>query len=193
MLVGFVAVSLVIVVWGGIEAARRLRSAPRPVDEAAAPAKSPAPAESSPRPKGSDERPAAERAPEPAKPESAPAPAKPESAPATFPPTAVLHAVRHTSNPASTAVELELDRPVAAHAEALHDPERVYFDLPDTAIATSFGALTVDVADARVRRVRVAGHDAATRVVVDLNCSCAYSFAMSQKPPYLLTVTIQAK
>jgi hypothetical protein len=114
-----------------------------------------------------------------------------------LPARATLCAVDRVSNPDSTAIELELDRPVEIHAEALHNPERVFVDLLDTGIASGMGSssglITVNVSDPRVPRIRIGRRETATRVVLDLNCRCGYSYKMSQQPPYRLVVTVEAR
>jgi len=126
------------------------------------------------------------------------APAKPQATPmmlpSALPARATLLAVHHVSNSEATDIELELNRPVELHAEALHHPERVFVDLLNTDIAPEMGSaagiITQDVSDTRVQRVRVACRGAATRVVLDLNCPCKYSYKMSQQPPYRLVVAV---
>ena len=143
--------------------------------------------------------PTAASQPQPASAPLAAAPAKPQATPmalpSALPARATLLAVHHVSNSAGTAIELELNRPVELHAEALHDPERVFVDLLNTDIAPEMGSatgiITQDVSDARVQRVRVAGRGTATRVVLDLNCPCGYSYKMSQQPPYRLVVAVE--
>jgi hypothetical protein len=92
---------------------------------------------------------------------------------------------------------LELGRTVELRAEALHNPERVFLDLLETGIAAEMGSssavITVHVSDSRVRRVRIARRENATRVVLDLKCRCGYSYKMSQSPPYRLVVTVEAR
>jgi hypothetical protein len=124
--------------------------------------------------------------------------ATPGPAPAAVAPAApaetMLRAVRHVSNSDSTVVELELDRPVEFHAQALHGPERLFLDLLASGIAPEVGSsqaiIKFDVSDPRVQRIRVGHHEDVTRVVLDLNCECAYSYRMSQQPPYRLAVTV---
>jgi hypothetical protein len=102
-----------------------------------------------------------------------------------------LKALHHVSNADSTVIDLELDRPVEPHAEALHDPERIFLDLLQTQVAPEV-APTVDVSDSRVRRVRIGRREDATRVVLDLKGACRYSYKMSQHPPYDLVLKLES-
>ena len=182
----FAVLAIAIVVWGGIQVAQRYRTSHRAASVPVSARSQPPKAESS------------------VQPVAAPAqgpPAKPEPTPAATPPalpaTATLRAVRYSANSNSTAVELDLDRPAELHAEALHHPERVFVDLSETSIAaevgSSSGITTVNVSDARVRRVRIGRRETATRVVLDLNCQCQFSYKMSPSPPYRLVVTVEAQ
>ena len=184
----FAAVVVAILLWGGIHVARRFRlshtiSAPVPVN--------PQRAKTEPQ---SPPSPTLAQAPQT---QPGATPSAPTVAPPALPARATLRAVRHVSNPKSTAIELDLDRPVEVRAEALHHPERVFLDLSATGIAAEVGSssvvTTLNISDSRVRRVRLARREAATRVVLDLNCPLRYSYKVSQSPPYQLVVTVEER
>jgi N-acetylmuramoyl-L-alanine amidase len=111
---------------------------------------------------------------------------------------ATLEAVRFVSRPDSTTVQLELSRKVEVRRGRLTHPERVYFDLLGTRMATSLSAVPdrgklIEVADPQVSRIRVAEHAGGiTRVVVDLKCRCEDLFVQFPEPPYRLVIDIRA-
>ena len=117
--------------------------------------------------------------------------------PADLPGTTTLKAVRYSSKAGFTAIEIQLDRPVAVRADTLRHPERVYFDLANTSIADALvspqtGILSLPVGDRLIRRVRVAPNpESSTRVVLDLAKPCLYSFVMSPRPPYRLMIDVE--
>jgi hypothetical protein len=114
-----------------------------------------------------------------------------------LPETATLKFLRYSSKPAFTAVELELDRPVVVRANALHDPERVYFDLSDTSIAATLnppgaGTFKLLLGEGLVQGIRIAKKpESSIRVALDLSQSCRYGFIMSQSPPYRLVIEVE--
>ena len=114
-----------------------------------------------------------------------------------LPEMATLKLLRYSSQPAFTAIELELDRPVAVRANVLYDPERVYFDLSDTSIAatlnpTGTGTFKLPLGVGLVQRIRIAKKsESSIRVVLDLSQSCRYGFIMSQSPPYRLVIEVE--
>ena len=188
----FAAAVAAILVFGGIQAAKRFRtlrwpmsvSAPvrpqPPRTEASAPSTAPSAGPPGKAPSAPAATPVASGVPQPG-----------------LPATATLRAVHPASQPDSTEIKLDLDRPVEIHAAALHDPERVFFDLSNTAIAAHLGSAsdvtTVEFSDPRVQRIRIGPRGDATRVVFDLSCPCGYSYKMAQHPPYELVVTVQAR
>jgi N-acetylmuramoyl-L-alanine amidase/putative methionine-R-sulfoxide reductase with GAF domain len=143
---------------------------------------------------------------------TSPAAAEPGSAVRTEPPPptsevppeakapmlATVLGLRHSTKKDFTTVVVDLDRPVTVRPASLHNPERLYFDLLDTRISEELTAPSklkrFDISNTVVSRVRLAQREPTiTRLVLDLNCACTYSFVVSQMPPYRLVIDIDAQ
>lgn len=109
----------------------------------------------------------------------------------------ILLGVKYNSQAAFTSVAIELSGPVKVKAAHLNNPERIYFDLEDTHIATEFidamHMKAIAIGDRLVSRVRVAqkSEDVA-RVVIDLNRTCEFTNVMSESPPFRLVIELHA-
>ena len=109
----------------------------------------------------------------------------------------VLLDVKHNSHSDFTSITIELSGPVKVKAEQLSDPERIYFDLAETRIAAEFmdamHMKAIAVEDRFVSRVRVAQRsEDTTRVVLDLNRRCEFTYVMSESPPFRLVIELHA-
>ncbi len=94
--------------------------------------------------------------------------------------------VRYWSLPEFTRVVVFLEAEVAPRSARLHNPDRVYFDLPDTKLSPELKGKTFTVEDGRVKQVRVAQTQiGVTRVVVDLNGDVEHTAAVLSGPPRL--------
>jgi N-acetylmuramoyl-L-alanine amidase len=92
--------------------------------------------------------------------------------------------VRHWSSPGVTRVVVELEADVKARSDRLSNPERVYFDLPNTRLSPELKNKTIEVGDALVKQVRLAHTQiGVTRVVVDLNSDAEHSVSTLTNPP----------
>ncbi len=117
-----------------------------------------------------------------------------ESQPAAAPPPAAerhqaqqVVAIRHWSLPGLTRVVVDLEAEVSAKAERLANPDRVYFDLPNTRLSSGIKSRTLPVNDALVSQIRVAQTQlGVTRVVVDLTTDSAHSLTTLTNPPRLV-------
>jgi N-acetylmuramoyl-L-alanine amidase len=117
-----------------------------------------------------------------------------ESSPATPAEAGLLPKVtgiRHWSSAESSTVVIDMQDQVQYEAHRLPNPDRIYFDLHDTALAASFSSRTIPVNDALLQRVRVAQPMAGvTRVVLETNG--ASDFSVSLEPnPYRLVVEVR--
>ncbi len=91
--------------------------------------------------------------------------------------------VRYFSFPELTRVVITLDADVDVHSERLTDPDRVYFDLPNTRLSPALQGRSINVGDHLVRRIRVAPtRVGVTRVVVDLNGDAQYAISKLTNP-----------
>jgi N-acetylmuramoyl-L-alanine amidase len=99
--------------------------------------------------------------------------------------------IRHWSAVDSSTVVIDLQDRVQYEAHRLSDPERIYFDLHDTALAPGLFGKTIEVGDALVTRVRIAQPArGVTRVVLETKGSP--DFSVSLKPnPYRLVVEVR--
>ena len=125
------------------------------------------------------------------------APAAALSGPLNLPREAALDSVRLASKRDFTAIELQLNRPVDVHAVRLVNPDRVYFDLASTHLGAGWNvpadaSRELEVQDGLIRRIRVAQREPdVARIVLDLKCSCEFSYVMSPHPPYRLVIDVQ--
>lgn len=99
--------------------------------------------------------------------------------------------LRHWSSSDASTVVLDLDDQVQYEAHRLSGPERIYFDLHDTALAAPLANKVEEVGDALLSRVRLAQPvPGITRLVLETRG--ASSFSVSLEPsPYRLVVTIR--
>jgi N-acetylmuramoyl-L-alanine amidase/putative methionine-R-sulfoxide reductase with GAF domain len=109
----------------------------------------------------------------------------------------ILLGVQHESRPDLTKVAIELGGAAKVSADHLDNPERIYFDFADTRVGAEFmdamHMKAIAIGDRLVNRVRVAQRsEDVTRVVLDLNRSCEFTYAMSPSPPFQLTVQLRA-
>jgi N-acetylmuramoyl-L-alanine amidase len=99
--------------------------------------------------------------------------------------------VRHWSSPDSSTVVVDLEDQVNYEAHRLSNPERIYFDLPETSLAASWFGRTVEVDDGLLQRVRVAQPtEGTTRIVLETKGSADYSVSLEQNP-YRLVVEVR--
>ena len=102
-----------------------------------------------------------------------------------------VNGLRHWSSSDASTVVLDLDDQVQYEAHRLSGPERIYFDLHDTALAAPLANKVEEVGDALLSRVRLAQPvPGITRLVLETRG--ASSFSVSLEPsPYRLVVTIR--
>jgi len=98
--------------------------------------------------------------------------------------------IRHWSSPDSTIV-LDLEDQVQYEAHRLTGPDRVYFDLHDTQLATDLVNKSIDIGDAFVGRVRMAQPVAGmTRIVLETRSNTNFSVSLESNP-YRLIVEVR--
>src|SRR5262249_26071869 len=91
---------------------------------------------------------------------------------------------------ASTVV-VDLQQEVQYEPHHLTDPERIYFDLLDTALAPGLNGKTIDVQDGLIGRVRMAQPtDNVTRVVLDTKPGSHFTVKIEQNP-YRLVIEVR--
>ena len=97
----------------------------------------------------------------------------------------------HVSAADSSTVFIDLQGEAQYEAHRLSDPERIYFDLHDTALAPGLFGKTIEVGDPRLARVRIAQpRKGVSRVVLETTGASDFSVSV-QANPYRLVVEIR--
>ncbi|HMK31572.1 MAG TPA: N-acetylmuramoyl-L-alanine amidase [Terriglobales bacterium] len=94
--------------------------------------------------------------------------------------------VQYWSGPGYARMTIQLDKAIKYTSDRVHDPERVYFDLPDTQLLeVREKQFTVD--DSLIRSIRIGEYrPGMTRIVFDLKVAGAYTASMAENPPRLI-------
>jgi N-acetylmuramoyl-L-alanine amidase/putative methionine-R-sulfoxide reductase with GAF domain len=100
--------------------------------------------------------------------------------------------IQHTSSSNSSTVIISLQQQVQYEAHRLSDPERIYFDLHDTALAPGLFGKSIQVNDAHLTQIRIAQPTPGiTRVVLQTKTAADFSVRMESNP-YRLVIDIGA-
>jgi N-acetylmuramoyl-L-alanine amidase len=101
--------------------------------------------------------------------------------------------IRHWSTPDYTRVAIDVDREVKYEAGRVPDPDRIFFDLPDTKLASVLVGKSFDVQDGFLKKIRVAQYQpGSTRVVLEVADVSDYS-AFLLPNPYRLIIDIHGR
>jgi len=99
--------------------------------------------------------------------------------------------IQHTSSSNSSTVIISLQEQVQYEAHRLSDPERIYFDLHDTALAPGLFGKNIQVNDAHLAQIRIAQPTPGiTRVVLQTKTTADFSVRMESNP-YRLVIDIR--
>ena len=129
-------------------------------------------------------------APETHAPDVHPAEATGEVAHATLP---LVTGIRHWSTPDYTRVAIDLEQEVKYEAGRVSNPDRIFFDLHDTKLASTLVGKTFEVSDGFLRRVRIAQFQKGmVRVVLEVDDISDYA-AFLLPNPYRLIVDIHGR
>ena len=91
--------------------------------------------------------------------------------------------IRHWSTPMGSTVVIDMQDQAPYEVHRLMSPERIYFDLHDTALASGLDGKTIDIGDTSLTRVRVAQPvSGVTRVVLDTRDGSNFSVSMESNP-----------
>ena len=91
--------------------------------------------------------------------------------------------IRHWSTPMGSTVVIDMQDQAPYEVHRLMSPERIYFDLHDTALVHDLEGKTIDVGDVSLTRVRVAQPvSGVTRVVLDTRDGSNFSVSMESNP-----------
>lgn len=108
-------------------------------------------------------------------------------------PTPQVTGIRHWSTPDYTRVAIDLEQEVKYEAGRVPNPDRIFFDLHDTKLASTLVGKTFDVSDGFLRRIRVAQFQKGlTRVVLEVDEVSEYS-AFLLPNPYRLIIDIHGR
>jgi N-acetylmuramoyl-L-alanine amidase len=95
--------------------------------------------------------------------------------------------VRHWESNDSTTVVIDLQDQVQYEVHRLSSPERIYFDLHDTALDPSLSGNTIEVGDALLLRIRVAQPvPGVSRVVLETKDVSTFSVSLEANPYRLI-------
>jgi N-acetylmuramoyl-L-alanine amidase len=101
--------------------------------------------------------------------------------------------IRYWSTADYTRVAIDVDSEVKYEAGRVPDPDRIFFDLPDTRLVSTLLGKSFDVQDGFLKKIRVAQYQrAATRVVLEVDDVTEYS-AFLLPNPYRLIIDIHGK
>ena len=105
----------------------------------------------------------------------------------------VVTGIRHWSTPDYTRVAIDVDREVKYQAGRVANPDRIFFDLPDTKLASVLVGKSFVVQDGFLKKIRVAQYQPGyTRVVLDVADVSDYS-AFLLPNPYRLIIDIHGR
>ena len=111
-------------------------------------------------------------------------------APAHFP---RVTGIRHWSTPDYTRVAIDLEDEVKFGSQRISHPDRIFFDLRDTKLASTLVGKTFDVDDGFLKKIRVAQFQPGrTRVVLEVDSLSTYD-AFLLPNPYRLIIDIHGK
>jgi N-acetylmuramoyl-L-alanine amidase len=114
-------------------------------------------------------------------------PAKPREL-SKFP---MVTGIQHWSSADSSTVALNLEDQVQYEAHRLANPDRIYFDLHDTQLASNLAWKSIEVGDALVERIRVAQPvTGMTRIVLETKARTDFSVNLEPNP-YRLVVEVR--
>ncbi len=101
--------------------------------------------------------------------------------------------VRHWSTPNYTRVAVDVEREVKFSSSRIGRPDRIFFDLRDTKLASTLVGKTLDVDDGFLKKIRVAEFKPGqTRIVLEVDDLSAYD-AFLLPDPYRLIIDIHGK
>jgi N-acetylmuramoyl-L-alanine amidase len=101
--------------------------------------------------------------------------------------------VRHWSTPDYTRVAIDVEQEVKFGSQRISHPDRIFFDLHDTKLASTLVGKTFDVDDGFLKKIRVAEFQPGrTRIVLEVDDLARYD-AFLLPDPYRLIIDIHGK
>ena len=102
-------------------------------------------------------------------------------------------AIRHWSTPDYTRVAIDLESEIKFGSQRIANPDRIFFDLRDTKLASTLVGKSFDVDDGFLKKIRVAQFQPGrTRVVLEVDNLSTYE-AFLLPNPYRLIIDIHGK
>ncbi len=101
--------------------------------------------------------------------------------------------VRHWSTPDYTRVAIDVEQEVTFDSQRISHPDRIFFDLRDTKLASTLVGKTFDVDDGFLKKIRVAEFQPGrTRIVLEVDDLASYD-AFLLPNPYRLIIDVHGK
>jgi N-acetylmuramoyl-L-alanine amidase len=101
--------------------------------------------------------------------------------------------VRHWSTPDYTRVAIDVEQEVKFGSQRISHPDRIFFDLRDTKLASTLVGKTFDVDDGFLKKIRVAEFQPGrTRIVLEVDDLASYD-AFLLPDPYRLIIDVHGK
>ncbi len=101
--------------------------------------------------------------------------------------------VRHWSTPDYTRVAIDVEQEVKFGSQRIANPDRIFFDLRDTTLASTLVGKTFDVDDGFLKKIRVAEFQPGrTRIVLEVDDLASYD-AFLLPDPYRLIIDVHGK
>jgi N-acetylmuramoyl-L-alanine amidase len=101
--------------------------------------------------------------------------------------TSRVTGIRHWSTPDYTRVAIDLEQDVKYESQRISHPDRIFFDLLDTQLASTLVGKTFDVDDGFLRKIRVAQfQERKTRVVLEVDELSDYEVFLLPNPSRLI-------
>jgi N-acetylmuramoyl-L-alanine amidase len=101
--------------------------------------------------------------------------------------------IRHWSTPDYTRVAIDVEGDVKFGSQRIDGPDRIFFDLRDTRLASTLVGKSFDVDDGFLKKIRVAQFEPGrTRVVLEVDSLSSYN-AFLLPDPYRLIIDIHGK
>src|SRR5271166_2693323 len=101
--------------------------------------------------------------------------------------------VRHWSTPDYTRVAIDVEQEVKFGSQRISNPDRIFFDLRDTKLASTLVGKTFEVDDGFLKKIRVAEFQPGrTRIVLEVDDLAGYE-AFLLPDPYRLIIDVHGK
>ena len=101
--------------------------------------------------------------------------------------------VRHWSTPDYTRVAIDVEQEIKFGSQRISHPDRIFFDLHDTKLASTLVGKTFDVDDGFLKKIRVAEFQPGrTRIVLEVDDLASYD-AFLLPDPYRLIIDVHGK